>query len=156
MKLHDTIIGAFLILLGGFVLWQAAGFPEMPGQIIGPGTLPNLLGMALVAGGLAVGLPALRRRAPEPWVVLHEGWRVKGGVLSAVVVVAGTTLAAMTFDTLGFPLVGFALLTALYLSAGMRHIGLVALSAIFVLLVHIGMTRFLYVPLPAGLLEGWL
>lgn len=153
MKLHDTLVGVLLIALGAYVLVVSSGFPRMPGQIIGPGTMPTVLGVALLLGGASIGVSGWRR---APLIVLHEGWRRRDRQIAALVAVGGVGFLAYGFETLGFPLGGFLLLAAIFLAAGMWHPGWLLLSATFVLVVHLGMTRLLYVPLPAGLLDGVL
>jgi len=155
MKIHDSLIGALLFAFGLWVLTTAQGYPRMPGQSIGPGTFPSVLGVLFMLGGLALAVTGLRMRNPR-WLVLEGGWREPGRLAAALLATAGVILFALTFERGGFPLGGFVLVSALFLLAGYRNPVWIGVSAVFVLVLHLLMTRMLYVPLPAGLLKGLL
>lgn len=155
MKLHDSLIGLLLIAFGGWVLWQAQGFPSMPGQIIGPGTFPTLLGGLCLLGGAMLAWEG-RAVPARPLLIIHDGWRKGSRILCVAVAIFGTLLLAVTFESVGFPIGGTLLLAALFYSAGLRRPQWLAVAAVFVLTVHLVMTRLLYVPLPAGLAKGLL
>ena len=155
MKFHDTLVGAVLVAFGLWVVVTARGFPQLTGQMIGPGTFPTALGVLCALGGAALAVQGLRT-ARVPLFALEPGWRRPDRAAAAFVAVAGTGLLAATFETVGFPLGGSLLLAAIFIAAGLRHPGWTALSAAFVLGVHLLLTRLLYVPLPAGLLRGIL
>jgi len=154
MKFHDTAIGAALVVFGIWVTITAWGFPKLTGQPVGPGTFPILLGGLCTVGGAIIALQGLRTRAPI--AVLHEGWRHPGRALAALVAIGGACVLAVTFETVGFPLGGSLLMVAIYLAAGYRNPGWIVFSIGFVTTVHILLTRFLHVPLPSGLLKGFL
>ncbi|CAN7735253.1 tripartite tricarboxylate transporter TctB family protein [Neorhizobium sp. LjRoot104] len=153
MKLHDSLIGLMLIAFGGWVVWQAQGFPAMPGQIIGPSTFPTLLGTLCALGGLLLVWQG-RRTSQGEFVWIHEGWRIGSRVGCVAVAVLGTLLLGVTFETVGFPVGGTLLLSALFYAAGLSRPKWIAVAALFVLTVHLVMTRLLYVPLPSGLVKG--
>lgn len=155
MKFHDSIIGLLLIAFGAWVLWQAQGFPEMPGQIIGPATFPTLLGCLCALGGLMLAWQG-RKTPGHELVSIHEGWRIPSRIACVAVAVIGTLLLAVTFEQVGFPVGGTLLLAALFLAAGLTHPKWIAAAAVFVLTVHLVMTRLLYVPLPSGFVKGLL
>ncbi|WP_165223114.1 tripartite tricarboxylate transporter TctB family protein [Affinirhizobium pseudoryzae] len=155
MKLHDSLIGLLLIAFGGWVLWQAQSFPAMPGQMIGPSTFPTLLGGLCALGGLLLVWQG-RRISRDELVCIHEGWRIGSRVACVAVAVFGTLLLGVTFETVGFPVGGTLLLSALFYAAGLHRARWIAVSAIFVLTVHLVMTRLLYVPLPSGFVKGLL
>ncbi|MGC4410134.1 MULTISPECIES: tripartite tricarboxylate transporter TctB family protein [Rhizobium] len=155
MKFHDSIIGLLLVAFGGWVLWQAQGFPDMPGQIIGPATFPTLLGCLCLLGGLML-IWEGRKASPHALISLHDGWRIGSRITCVAVAILGTLLLAVTFEQVGFPVGGTLLLSALFLSAGLTHPKWIGVSAVFVLTVHLVMTRLLYVPLPSGFVKGLL
>ena len=154
MKFSDKLVGVALVAFGLWVLLTARGFPQLPGQMIGPGTFPTLLGSLCALGGLGIAVQGFR--ASAPMVALHPGWRRPDRALAALVAVGGTALFAANFEWIGFPLGGALLLSAVYAAAGLRSPRWILLSVAFVLAVHLLMTRLLYVPLPAGLLKGLL
>lgn len=155
MKIHDSVIGALLFAFGLWVLTTALGYPRMPGQSIGPGTFPSALGVLFMLGGLALAVTGARARNTR-WLVLEGGWREPGRLAAALLATAGVILFALTFERVGFPLGGFVLVSALFLLSGYRNPAWIGVSAVFVLVLHLLMTRMLYVPLPAGLLKGLL
>lgn len=153
MKLHDSLIGLILIAFGSWVLWQAQGFPAMPGQIIGPSTFPTFLGCMCTLGGVLLVWQG-RRTSKGELVWIHDGWRIGSRIACVAVAVFGTLLLAVTFEKVGFPVGGTLLLSALFYAAGYNSPKWVAVAAVFVLTVHLIMTRLLYVPLPSGLVKG--
>jgi putative tricarboxylic transport membrane protein len=153
MRLHDSLIGLLLIGFGSWVLWQAQGFPAMPGQIIGPSTFPTLLGSLCALGGLLLVWQG-RSTSKGELVWIHEGWRIGSRTACVAVAVLGTLLLAVTFEKVGFPVGGTLLLSALFYTAGLNRPKWIAVAAIFVLTVHLVMTRLLYVPLPSGFVNG--
>jgi putative tricarboxylic transport membrane protein len=155
MKLHDSVIGALLFAFGLWVLTTALGYPRMPGQSIGPGTFPSVLGSLFMLGGIALAVTGLRA-ARAPLLALEIGWRHPRRLAAALLATAGVILFALTFERVGFPLGGFVLVSALFLLSGYRNPAWIGVSAVFVLVLHLLMTRMLYVPLPAGLLKGLL
>lgn len=155
MKVHDSVIGALLFAFGLWVLATAWSYPEMPGQSIGPGTFPSVLGALFMAGGVLLAITGLRERGMG-LVMIDPGWRFPARFAAAILATAGVVVFAAVFETVGFPIGGFVLLTALFILSGYRSPTWIAASAVFVLAVHLTMTRLLYVPLPAGLLKGIL
>ncbi len=155
MKIHDSVIGAVLFAFGLWVLTTALGYPRMPGQSIGPGTFPSVLGVLFMLGGLALAVTGARAHHAR-WLAIEGGWRQPGRLAAALLATAGVILFALTFERVGFPLGGFVLVSALFLLSGYRNPAWIGVSAVFVLVLHLLMTRMLYVPLPAGLLKGLL
>lgn len=153
MRLHDSTIGAVLVLFGVWIVYSASGFPRLTGQPIGPGTFPIVLGTLCALGGLALFVIGVRR-SDGTLIALHPGWRQGDRLVTVGLMIAGTALLAATFETVGFPLGGSLLLVALFLASGRRNIWWIVLAVGFVCTVHVLLTRFLQVPLPAGVLKG--
>ncbi|MBU1312918.1 MAG: tripartite tricarboxylate transporter TctB family protein [Alphaproteobacteria bacterium] len=155
MKFHESIIGITLVAFGAWVLWQVQSFPSMPGQIVGPATFPSLLAILCSLGGVLLVWEGVR--APRHnLIALHEGWRIRSRTGCVAVAVLGTLLLAVSFERVGFPVGGTLLLVALFYCAGLRGLRWIIVSAAFVLVVHLVMTRLLYVPLPSGFVKGLL
>lgn len=152
MKFHDSIIGGLLICFGFLVVWTSSGFPKLTGQPIGPGTFPVILGVATILGGIGIGVQGLRNGGAL--MQLASGWRNAERIVNAMVLIAGTAVLAMKFETIGFPLGGSLLLIALFVTSGKRHPVWIALAVGFIFVLHIVLSRFLHVPLPAGPLKG--
>lgn len=152
MKIHDSVIGAVLVMFGAWVALTASGFPRLTGQPIGPGTFPVVLGTLCALGGAVMVVAGLRSGAAI--AALHPGWRRPDRLLTALVMIVGTGVLAAQFETVGFPLGGSLLLAVFFLVSGKRHPVWIAVAVVFVCLVHVLLTRFLQVPLPPGVLKG--
>ncbi|MDP3225570.1 MAG: tripartite tricarboxylate transporter TctB family protein, partial [Rubrivivax sp.] len=63
MQKTDRWLGLALALLAGAVLWSARDFPAVPGQKVGAGFLPTLVGIGLLLCGLGLVLRSLRAGA---------------------------------------------------------------------------------------------
>jgi hypothetical protein len=153
MKLHDSAIGAVMVIFGAWIVYSASGFPRLTGQPIGPGTFPVVLGTLCALGGLVLFVTGLRR-GDGTLVTLHPGWHKSDRLATVGLMIGGTALLAASFETVGFPLGGSLLLAALFLASGRRHPAWVLMAVGFVCIVHVLLTRFLQVPLPAGVLKG--
>lgn len=149
MRIHDSLIGLFFIVLGIAVIWQAYSFPVMPGQAIGPGTFPLVFGIVFVVGGLIVGRTGLAT-AGSQIVAFNEGWRHRNRALAAAIAILGTFVLGVFFEEIGFVIGGAVLIVALYVVQGHRSPLWLAVSLIFIALVYYSMAKLLLVPLPLG------
>lgn len=152
MKFHDSVIGGLLICFGLWVVWTSSSFPKLTGQPIGPGTFPVILGVATILGGIGIGVQGLRNGGPL--MRLAPGWRNAERIFNAMVLIVGTAFLAMKFEMIGFPIGGSLLLIALFLTSGKRHPIWIGLAVGFIVVLHIILSGFLHVPLPAGPLKG--
>lgn len=140
-------MGIALALLGLAVLWSARSFPNVPGQKLGAGFLPMLVGagLTLCAVGLIVrslrggGEPAPERRAEHP-----------GSALVIVGTVIGYLLLA---DKLGFLLVAPACLFAIFLALRVKATHALWWALGGTVVVHLAFYKLLRVPLPWGVLR---
>jgi putative tricarboxylic transport membrane protein len=159
----DRWLGLALAALAAAVLWSSFGFPAVPGQKIGAGFLPGLIGVGLLA--CALGLvwrgvappappladlappistggadpatePALPPRRVAPAVVL--------GVIAAYIALA---------DRIGFLLLVPLLLCALFLALEVRPRAAIGWAIGGTLVVHLVFYKLLRVPLPWGVLR---
>ena len=146
MQRIDRGVGLALILLAVAVLWSARAFPNVPGQKLGAGFLPMLVGAGLLACGIAL---ALRRaRVPpadgEPPPVEHFG--------SAAVILGAVAAYVLLADKVGFLLLAPVLLVGLLRSLAVAWVPATAWALGGTLLVHVAFYKLLRVPLP----WGWL
>lgn len=149
MRIHDGLLGLLFIVLGACVIWQAASFPSMPGQAIGPGTFPLVFGVMFVIGGAIIGRAGLLAGMGR-LATFNEGWRHRDRALAAFVAVIGTLVLAFFFEQIGFLIGGAVLLIALYMLLGHRSPRWIVVSLVFVGAVYYGMAKLLLVPLPTG------
>ncbi len=151
MKLTDRWLGLMLILLGSAILWSARAFPDVPGQDVGAGFLPMIVGAGLIACG--VGLMARSWRAgayageagPKEPGEEHFG--------SSLVVVGAIVFYIALAETLGFMIVAPLCLFAVFkaMRVGNKQALMWAIGG--TVLVHLGFYKLLRVPLPWGLLR---
>ena len=151
MKAVDLRVGIALALLAAAVLWSAQAFPVVPGQRLGAGFLPKLVGAGLLLCGLGLVLRSLRGQAYGDLVAAPSAsWRDIG---SAVVILASIAAYIALADRLGFLLVAPLCLLAVFrvLRVGWRPAIGFALGG--TLLVHLAFYKLLRVPLPWGVLR---
>ena len=154
MQRIDRAVGLALALLALAVLWSARSFPSVPGQKVGAGFLPMLIGAGLLACGIALVVRGLRSGSGSPAGAHVEGSASaaderRGSAYIVIGVIAGYVLLA---DSLGFlivaPLAMVVLLRAL--EVGWRPTLAWAIGG--TLVVHVAFYKLLRVPLP----WGWL
>lgn len=151
MRAIDLRLGVALALLAAAVLWSAQAFPAVPGQKLGAGFLPMLVGAGLGLCGIGLVWRSWRGTAYADSVAVEvSSWRDIGSALLIVAVVLAYIALA---DRLGFLLVAPLCLLAVFrvLRAGwLPSLGW-ALGG--TLLVHLAFYKLLRVPLPWGLLK---
>lgn len=147
MDRTDRLAGAVLCAFSLWVLWLAWPLPFGGIRDPGPGFLPRLLGLLLLACGAIV---ALRGGASPRLAAL--GWTELPRVLA---IAGGMGFAALALEPLGFRLTMFALLVFYLGIVERRPIGwVIALSVGLPLAVFHVIDPLLRVPLPRGVL-GW-
>ncbi|MHA6689889.1 tripartite tricarboxylate transporter TctB family protein [Devosia sp. A449] len=149
MRIHDGLLGLVFIALGITTVWQAASFPGMPGQAIGPGTFPMVFGGIFILGGLIISGKGLMAGAGR-LVQFDEGWRHPKRAIAAGIAILGSLLLAIFFEQIGFIIGGSVILIALYWVQGYRSLVWIAVSLGFVGVVYYAMAKLLLVPLPTG------
>lgn len=149
MRIHDGLLGLVFIALGIATVWQAASFPGMPGQAIGPGTFPMAFGGIFVIGGLIISGKGIKAGVGR-LVQFNEGWHHTDRAVAAAIAVFGSLLLAIFFEQIGFIIGAAALLLAMYWVQGYRSLLWIAVSLGFVGLVYYAMAKLLLVPLPTG------
>lgn len=153
MRLHDAISGLFFLVLGLAVLLVSRHFPMMPGQAIGPSSLPTLIGSGMMLGGAIVVAQAVRGAQPPLLVTLDPGWRKPMHLACVAFCLFGSLLLAIMFEEIGLPLGALVLCSGIYLLSGLRKPMLFVTLIVFIAVLTLVMTRLLYVPLPLG---SWL
>jgi putative tricarboxylic transport membrane protein len=158
MQLSDRTTGLFLVGLGGITTYGAWFLPPIPGQQIGPGIFPLVVGLGLVFCGLLIAFGIGRQfedeaeadlvrhqdaPTPETAAPSHAGLR-------ALVPITAIAFYAFAVNTLGFILVGAIMVgaSALALRAPWKLALGMAICAPPV--VHFIFYKMLRVPLPDG------
>ncbi len=155
MKVHDTIFGLIFLALGTLVLFAVKGFPNIPGQPVGPALFPGLIAVGLCITGVMLVIKGIRQQASTAWFA-WEDWVHSPRHVIALLVLLGAVIFYIAFaNSLGFLPTSFLMLLALFKALGVswRRNLIVALVATFV--VHFAFYKLLRVPLPWGVLTPW-
>src|SRR3954451_13357652 len=103
MKLNDAVWGALLLALSAAVLFTIQGFPNIPGQNIGPGAFPGLIATALAVCALILVVRGVRDlRAGGRLVVLGDWLRSPRHVGNFLLTCASIVFYLAAVERLGF------------------------------------------------------
>lgn len=156
MRFDDAIWGAALLVFAGALGWHVSGFPNIPGQSVGPYALPGALAVGLAVCGAILLVRGLRRRAATAggaWMVLPVWFGSHRQVVGFAVLVGVNLLYLLAANRLGFIVVGTVYLTALMWVLRVPPLRAFGLGLILTLLIHAVFYKLLKVPLPWGLLQ---
>lgn len=148
MRGSDRWVGVGLALLGGAVLWSARAFPNVPGQKLGAGFLPMLVGAGLVLCALALILRSLRGAAYSGSKADDEPRREHFG--SSLVIIAAVVGYILLADRLGFLIVAPLCLVACFLALRVKLKPALLWAVVGTVFVHVAFYKLLRVPLPWG------
>ncbi|MDD5169977.1 MAG: tripartite tricarboxylate transporter TctB family protein [Syntrophales bacterium] len=148
----DIASGCFAVLLGLVVLYAATGITGGMEERLPPRTLPNVLGIAILAAGILLVIRSWRFRGED---ILIK-WPDRSGAIRVIVILASLAVYIALIDYLGMPICTFLYVsfTVWYLWIG-RHALVYAvitgvLSAVVVMYLFI---EFLELSFPLGLLQ---
>jgi len=157
VKINDAIVGAVLALLGIVILVHIQDYPKIPGQKYGPAIFPGLVACGFITCGLLLmrrGVRALSAGQPAfalaAWV---RNWPQATNFLAVIGALLFYVLAA---DFLGFPVTGSLLLVGLFWKFGVRMMISIPIAIFATMLAHYLFYKLMRVPLPWGLLEGFV
>lgn len=149
----DRWVGLALALLGSAVFWSARAFPDVPGQRLGSGFLPMIVGVGLVV--CAVMLMVRRPRGAPDSTSAEPG--AERSWLGAPLAVLASIGAYVGFaDALGFLIVAPICLLALFRAFGLRWSAALGWAVAGTVVVHLCFYKGLRVPLPWGVIPPFL
>jgi putative tricarboxylic transport membrane protein len=152
MTLNDRIIGLAAIAGGAAMIWGTLGFRDVPGQLYGSAFFPQIVGSVLMLTGAALILTAPRG---QPLVQLSPLLRGQAAARCAAVVAAVVGWLWLAPQA-GFLLSTGALIAGLALVAGARVVPAVLTAVAMAAVLFVVFGSLLRVPLPRGLIEGFL
>ena len=146
MQKIDRWLGLALALLAGAVLWSARAFQAVPGQKVGAGFLPTMVGAGLLVCGVALVVRSLRSTYAD-----HEA-RAPGSEHfgSSLVVIAVVVFYILAADKLGFLIVAPLSLFAMFKALRVKAVPALLWALSGTLVVHFAFYKLLRVPLPWG------
>lgn len=147
MRGPDRGVGLALTLLALAVLASAWSFPVVPGQKVGAGFLPLLVGTGLLLCGLGLVRRSMRAGPAETRPSVPEQVAPALGVVAAIV--AYVLLA----DRLGFLIVAPLVLAGVFRAFKVAWGPTLAWALLGTVLVHLAFYKLLRVPLPWGVLR---
>jgi putative tricarboxylic transport membrane protein len=143
----DRWVGLGLALLGLVVFWTARTFPNVPGQKLGAGFLPMLVGAGLVLCAIALVARSLRPGAVDPAEAKREHYG------SSIVIVAAALGYILLADRVGFLIVAPIALVAIFIALRVRPGSALLWALGGTIVVHVAFYKLLRVPLPWGVLR---
>ena len=152
MKFNDAILGAVFLALSIAVLAIVQGYPNIPGQKVGPGAFPGLI--ALLLGGCAVALiwRGWRERQSQPLVAVGAWLSSPAHVRNFALTVGALVFYIVAAEKLGFLICGALILLCLFLALKVRARIAAPLALVLPVVVHVIFYKLLRVPLPWGVL----
>ena len=138
MQRTDRWLGLALALLAAAVLWSARAFPNVPGQKVGAGFLPMLVGAGLLLCGVALVLRSFRAGAYAD---------------EEAAAVPGTEHFGSSLVVIGVVIVAPLGLLAVFKALRVNTVTALLWAAAGTLVVHFAFYKLLRVPLPWGVLR---
>ena len=152
MRIHDALTGFVLAFLAVAVLITVSQYPPIPGQNVGPAAFPALLALLLLGCSLLLIWRGFRGQRQA--LVSFGAWtRSLPHVVNFLLVIGALLFYVFCSNYLGFIISSILILSALFLSLGVRILLILPVAVGVTLLIHTIFYKFLRVPLPWGLLQ---
>ena len=151
MQTTDRWLGLAMALLAAAVMWSARAFPAVPGQKLGAGFLPMLVGAGLLVCGLALvwrsfGAAAYTGEDAAPAAgTEHFG--------SAAVIIGVILFYIAAAERLGFLIVAPICLVVVFKALRAATVPSLLWALGGTVVVHVAFYKLLRVPLPWGVLR---
>jgi putative tricarboxylic transport membrane protein len=160
MKLNDAVWGALLLLLAAAILVHVQSFRTIPGQQYGPALFPGLIAVGMGICGVLLIVKGLAARTQDGrrvrWMALAPWTRSPRHLFAFALTLGVNAFYILLVDRLGFIPAGVVYLAALFAVFGVRLIWIVPLALVSTLAIHTAFYKLLKVPLPWGLLQGYI
>jgi putative tricarboxylic transport membrane protein len=153
MKLHDTLSGLALLVLALIIAINSAGFPEIPGQQIGPAVYPSVLSTLLA---VCACLLIVRGRLPgagQSWVLFGAWLQSPAHRRNFVITITCLLFYVLASELLGFLVCGLLILCVMFRALSVKPMHILPIAIGITLLIHTLFYKGLRVPLPWGVLS---
>ena len=152
-------VAALLVVLGGLVLWDASRIParSTPTDPIGPGAVPVLVGVVLLACAVVLAVDVLRGGRGEAEAGEDVDPDAPSDWRTILLLVAAFLANVVLIERAGWPVSGAVLFWGCaYALGSRRYVRDVLIAVVLSVLTYLLFARGLGVQLPAGVLEGVL
>lgn len=151
MQKAERIVAALCVLLGLWIVWQAAGMEYLTSIGPGPGFFPWWLGLLLSGMSAAWLLSVLWRPTEAKEHCFFPAWR---GLRRILLVMGAIITVGLAMESVGFQIAMFAFVAVVLTALGWRKWGVtVILSGVLSFGVYHTFTRWLDVNLPQASIE---
>ena len=148
----EVLVGLGVAAIGVFIAVETSRITVAPIYAkVGPGVIPYLVAGGLILLGLLFAGSAVRRQAAAAQSAEASDWR------PLVIISVGLILQMLLIERAGFIIASAVLFFCVAFAFGSRNYlrdGIIAI--LLAIVVYIGFTRGLNLPLPAGVLKGIL
>ena len=168
MRVNDAISGAVLVIFAAAEIAYTRTFPSLHGQSYGPDLFPALIGVALALCGMLLifrGLLA-RRNPADPngltngngskWVDVSNIADSRHARINALLIIVFLFLYITLSDLIGFIPISLCTIAFLLYRLGSSIIVACTIAIVATAVIQLLFAKILLVPLPAGVLKGFL
>lgn len=160
MRFNDAIVGSVLVIFAIAEIAYTRTFPSLFGQSYGPELFPRLIGFGLIATGLLLivrGVHYKRRQGVDGRWVEVGPWVSQSRIKINLLLVLLALITYILFsDWLGFIPMSMIILSVLLYRLGSSIITSIVIAIATTAVLQLLFAKLLLVPLPAGLLTGWV
>lgn len=154
MKISNMLAGILVGLFGLAIIGYAQTLPLMPGQNVGPGLYPRVIGIGFIICAVLLMRRDLKSHPRQPWIRLPPEiyqHRTLAGFLLIPILLAFYVAFS---ESLGFIPAAIVLQLALFLVFGVRPRLAIPIAIAGAIVIHFLFYTLLEVPLPWGLLDS--
>jgi putative tricarboxylic transport membrane protein len=152
VKFNDALLGALFLALALAILVTVQGFPNIPGQSIGPGAFPGVIAVLLAGCSVALIRRGWRERRSQPLVAMGAWLGSPRHLLNFLVATGALAFYVLASDKLGFLICGAIILLSLFLALRVKPLLAIPLALALPVVIHVIFYKLLRVPLPWGVL----
>ena len=150
MKFNDAILGGVFLVLAVAILVHIQGFPNIPGQKIGPGAFPGMIAAILAFCSAALIWRGVKEKTP---LVAVGAWLGSPRhVRNFLVTVGALVFYILAAEKVGFLICAALILLSLFWTLNVRTRWAVPLALVLPVVIHVIFYKLLRVPLPWGVL----
>lgn len=152
----DLLLGVGFVVGGGVVVAASQTTPTIPGQAYGPGFFPFLIGCFLAAGGLVMAVRAVLDPTLAMTATTAAPDRNPTHYVTLAFVLLGLVGCVFLLEPVGFIPVASVLTAGFMLLLRVPPLVAIPIALTGTIAVDLLFSKVLLVPLPSGVLQGWI